>query len=364
MSAIQEIFRIYGPEYLDRFGDRMPGKHKKVMRALRNCRSGRYGTAVYRCEKCGSTHALACSCGNRHCPTCQHDKAEDWLHKQQHKLLPCHYFLLTITLPKELQRVIRSHQRSGYAAMFSCTYAALKKLAGDTRFLGTSRIGILAVLHTWGSQLQFHPHLHLIVPGGGLAPDKSGWLSSRQDLFVHTKPLARIIRAKFRDAMKSAGLLEQIDPAVWSQEWVVDSQAVGNGETSLRYVARYVFRVAISNNRIVRYDNHSVTFRYKDSDTGKWRSMTLDALEFIRRFLQQVLPTGFMKVRHYGFLNGNAAVSLQEVRELILAFYDILLETLLVQTPLTPAQPRCPHCRGNLRRIRFLSPLRKEVHIG
>lgn len=364
MSAIQEIFRTYGPEYLDRYGDRMPKEHKKVMRALQDCRSGAFGTAVYRCDHCGSTHALACSCGNRHCPTCQHDKAEDWLHKQQQKLLPCHYFLLTITLPKALQRVIRSHQSSGYAAIFSCTYAALKKLARDTRFLGSPLIGLLAVLQTWGSQLQFHPHLHLIVPGGGLSPDGSSWLSSRQDLFVHTKPLGRIIRAKFRDAMKSAGLLEEIDPSVWSQEWVVDSQAVGNGETSLRYLARYVFRVAISNNRIVSYENHSVTFRYKDSDTRKWRTMTLDALEFIRRFLQHVLPTGFMKVRHYGFLNGNAAVSLQKVRELVRAFYDLLRETLPVWTSLTPAHPRCPRCQGSLRRIWFFPPLRKEVPIG
>ncbi len=253
-----------------------------------------YGTALYRCDQCGANHALACSCGNRHCPTCQHDKAKEWLHKQLQKLLPCHYFLITVPLPKALQRFIRCHQRSGYAAMFSCTYAALKKLAGDSRFLGTSGIGLLAVLHSWGSQLQYHPHLHLIVPGGGLVPDGSSWLSSRQDLFVHTKPLARIIRAKFRDAMKSEGLLQEIDPSVWSQEWVVHTQAVGNGENSLCYLARYLFRVAISNNRTLCYDNHSVTFTYKVSDSRRRRTMTLDAIEFIRRFLQHVLPAGYI----------------------------------------------------------------------
>ncbi len=189
-------------------------------------------------------------------------------------------------------------------------------------------------------------------------------LSSRQDLFVHTKPLARIIRAKFRDAMKSAGLLEKIDPAVWSQEWVVDSQAVGTGDTSLRYLARYVFRVAISNNRIVSYENHSVTFRYKVSDSRKWRSITLDALEFIRRFPQHVLPTGLMKIRHYGFLNGNAAHPLKRLRDLVRAFYDLMLHTLPVPVSLPPTgPPRCPHCQGGLRLIWFFPPLRKEVLI-
>jgi hypothetical protein len=364
MSPIQEIFRTYAPEYLHRYGDRMPTEHKKVIYALQNCRSGSYGTAVYRCDQCGSNHVFPCSCGNRHCPTCQLDKAKEWLHKQLQKLLPCHYFLITVTLPKPLQRFIRSHQRSGYAAIFSCTYAALKKLAADPRFLGSSSIGFLAVLHTWGSQLQYHPHLHLIVPGGGIAPDASSWLSSRQDLFVHTKPLAGIIRAKFRDAMNSAGLLEQVDPSVWSQDWVVDTQSVGNGQTSLRYLARYLFRVAISNNRILSYDNHAVTFRYKDSASRRWRTMTLDAMEFIRRFLQHVLPAGFMKVRHYGFLNGNAALSLEKLRDLVCAFYRLLRDTLPIPVSFAPSRPRCPHCQGTLYLISFFPPLQKVVPSG
>lgn len=364
MSAIQEIFRTCGPEYLERYGDRMPQVHKKAMRAIQNCRNGTYGTAVYRCDQCGGTHILACSCGNRHCPTCQHDKAENWLRTQQQKLLPCHYFLLTVTVPKALRRVIRSHQRVGYAALFSCTVAALTKLARDPRFLGSQHIGCLAVLHTWGSQLQYHPHLHLVVPGGAIGADGSGWLPARHDLFVHTKPLARIIRAKYRDAMKAAGLLEEIDPVVWSQEWVVDSQSVGGGENSLRYLARYVFRVAISNNRIVSFDHRSVTFRYKDSETRTWKTRTIDGLEFIRRFLQHVLPTGFMKVRHYGFLNGNAAVPLTKVFEMICALFDLIYLIPPLWTLLEPKQPRCPSCQGRLRLTWFIPPRPREVLIG
>jgi hypothetical protein len=164
--------------------------------------------------------------------------------------------------------------------------------------------------------------------------------------------------------MEAAGLLEEIDPDVWSQEWVVDSQSVGGGENSLRYLARYVFRVAISNNRIVSFDQQSVTFRYKDSDTRTWQTMTLDGLEFIRRFLQHVLPTGFMKVRHYGFLNGNAAIPLPIVYEMICALFDLIDLIPPVWALLEPKHPRCPSCQGRLRLTWFIPPLPRGVPIG
>jgi len=361
MSAIQEIFKKYVPEYLDLYGDRMPKVHKKVIHAIRECRSGTFGTALYACEECGATHTLQCSCKNRHCPTCQHEKAAQWLQTQTQKLLPCNYFLITLTLPEGLRQVVRSHQRSAYAALFLCASGALTKLAGDKRFVGTSRIGFLAALHTWGGQLQYHPHLHIIVPAGGLTQDGCGWLSSRQDLFVHTKPLARIFRAKFHDAMKAAGLVEKIDPSVWKTEWVVDSEAVGNGQTTFRYLARYVFRVAISNNRIISYDNHIVTFRYKDSDTGKWREMSLDAMEFIRRFLQHVLPTGFMKIRHYGFLNSNCRAALQNICEMISTLYDGIRKVVLPLSKPKRIFLKCRRCGHILRQVYFLLPFGKVM---
>jgi len=267
MSAIQQIFRNIGPAYLARYESRMPAVHKKVMRAVMECRTGAFGTAQYGCEKCGSTHDLDCCCGNRHCPTCQIDKANQWLESQVSKLLPCNYFLLTLTLPDELRHVARSNQRVTYAAMFSCAYDALKKLAKDKRFIGSPHIGMLGALHTWGGQLQYHPHLHLIVPGGALDKDGQSWLSSRKDLFVHTKPLARIFRAKFRDAMKNAGLLESIDPCAWKQEWVIDSQAVGNGQTTLRYLARYVFRGPMSRRPILGIQDARYVIQYWDRDS-------------------------------------------------------------------------------------------------
>ena len=363
MSAIQEIFKKYVPEYLALYSDRMPKVHKKVIRAIQQCRTGTFGTALYVCEGCGTTHTLQCSCGNRHCPTCQKEKATQWLQMQTRKLLPCNYFFLTFTLPEGLRSVIRTHQQAGYEALFSCTYSALRKLASDKRFVGTSRIGFLATLHTWGGQLQYHPHLHLILPAGGLAEDGRSWLPSRQDLFVHTKPLARIFRAKFRDAMKAAGLLEEIDPSVWKAEWVIDNKAVGNGKTTLRYLARYVFRVAISNNRIISYDNHTVTFRYKDSNTGKWQKMRLDAMEFIRRFLQHVLPTGFMKIRYYGFLNSNCRITIEKVCELICTLYEMIRRVLPEVAKPKRIPLKCRQCGHTLRRVLFLVPFR-EVSSG
>jgi hypothetical protein len=357
MSDIQKIFRIYGSQYLTRYGERMPRIHKKVMRDICECRSGSFGTIVYGCDDCRTIQSIPCCCGNRHCPTCQQHKAEEWLHKQMEKLLPTHYFLYTITLPQGLRDVARSHQRIVYVALFSCAHGALIKLAKDKRFIGSSRIGYLAVLHTWGSMLQYHPHIHLVIPGGAVSKDGKQWLSSRQDLFVHTKPLAHIFKAAFRDEMKKANLFQIIDPDIWKQEWVVDSQAVGKGQNSLRYLSRYVFRVAISNNRIKSMKDYAITFTYKDRERKTWKSTTVDAMEFIRRFLQHVLPEGLMKIRHYGFLNPNSSFSIERLRELISLIHDVFKE-LSVSIPKGIKRTlTCAHCGNPLRYLAFLKPL-------
>lgn len=357
MSAIQKIFQMYGPQYLALYGDRMPQIHKKVIRDITDCRNGSFGTLVYRCPDCHATQHVACCCGNRHCPSCQQDKSDQWLHKQMEKLLPTHYFLVTITLPQELRNVVRSHQKTTYAALFACAHKALQKLAQDKRFVGSNQIGYLAVLHTWGSALQYHPHLHLVVPGGALSEKADQWLPSRQDLFVHTKPLAVIFKAKFRDAMKKARLFDAIEPSVWKQQWVVDSQAVGKGQHSLRYLSRYVFRVAISNNRIKSFEDHIIKFQYKDRQKKSWKTMSLGAMEFIRRFLQHVLPKGFMKIRHYGFLHPNSSLSIEEIRELISFIHDVIMDLL----PEIPGMKRrgiqCRCCGHDLKFITFLIPL-------
>jgi len=229
MSAIQEIFRRYGGQYLERYGHAMPAVHRKVIGAINGCRSGSCGSVLYTCPSCRLDHAVPCCCGNRHCPTCQNEKASRWLAKQMDNLLPCPYFMITFTVPGELRRVIRSNQRIAYRAMFDAAAAASKKLARDRRFVGADQIGFFGVLHTWGRTLNYHPHIHFIVPAGGLSDDRKRWLRSRPDFFVHVRPLSVIYRAKFRDAIKKAGLIDKIDPVVWGKQWVVNSQAVGDG---------------------------------------------------------------------------------------------------------------------------------------
>jgi len=358
MSVIQDIFQTYGPQYLALYEDRMPRVHKKTIQDIIGCRSGSFGTILYGCRDCQTIQPIPCCCGNRHCPSCQQNKTDQWLHKQMERLLPTHYFLLTITLPQGLRQVLRSHQKIVYGAMFSCAHDALKKLAKDKRFLGSTRIGYLAVLHTWGSMLQYHPHLHLVIPGGAVSERGDEWLSSRQDLFVHTKPLARIFRAKFKDAMKKTHLFDKIDPRVWKQPWVVDSQAVGKGQNSLRYLSRYVFRVAISNNRIKSIENGIITFLYKDRQKKTWKTMALDAMEFIQRFLQHVLPKGFMKIRHYGFLNPNSPFSIEHLRELISLIHHVIRDLLPEIPEYKKQEIKCACCGHALKFIAFLKPPR------
>ena len=240
--------------------------------------------------------------------------------------------------------------------MFSCAHEALKKLAKDKRFIGSSKTGYLAVLHTWGSMMQYHPHLHLLIPGGALSKKKDQWIPSRQDLFLHTKPFSVIFKAKFMGAMKKARLCDNIDPTVWKKSWVVDSQAVGNGQNSIRYISRYLFRVAISNNRIKNIENNTITFSYKDRRKKKWKTMPLDAMEFIRRFLQHVLPKGFMKVRYYGFLNPNFSLAIEKIRELISIIQDVM-RTLLPEMPVYKKQQNiCKRCGQVPKFIAFLRP--------
>ncbi|MCF6245888.1 MAG: transposase [Desulfobacula sp.] len=270
--------------------------------------------------------------------------------------MPTHYFLLTITLPQGLRGIVRSHQQQSYSALFSCTNKALKKLAQDTRFVGSDQIGYLAALHTWGGMLQYHPHLHIVIPGGALSDHNDQWLSSRQDLFVHTKPLAIIFKAKFKDTMKKAGLLDKIDPSVWKQQWVIDSQAVGQGQNSLRYLSRYVFRVAITNNRIKSFENGVIKFLYKNREKKKWKIMALSAMEFIRRFLQHVLPKGFMKIRHYGFLNPNSALPIEKIRELISFIHDIVALFTQIREPAAIPGIKCSHCGHDLKFVFFAKP--------
>lgn len=356
MPTVAEVVRRYGPEYLERFGDRMPAAHKEVLRHIAGCRTGELGTVLYRCEECGRMHAVGRSCGDRHCPTYQRDKAEAWLARQVDRLLPCPDFLVTFTLPAELREVARSHQRAVYGALFRASSEALRALMADPKFIGTDRPGFFGVLHTWGRALEYHPHVHYVVPGGGLSAAGDRWLPSRADFLVPVRALSIVFRAKFRDLLRDEGLLGSVDPAAWDRDWVVHCQPAGDGRQSLRYLAPYVFRVAIGDHRIVSCDDGQVTFSYRKVGSNRRRKMTLGATEFLRRFLQHVLPSGFPKVRHYGFLSPATSVSLDLVRWLVALWAGLtyVLRSARDEAAPPPGGPTCPACGGRLVRLGFL----------
>ena len=300
MLEVADIFRLHGPEYRAKFGDRMLPSHRRAMQDIEQCRTAVLGGQVYFCDPCAEERYSYHSCKNRHCPKCGNEQANDWLQAQQNLLLPINYFLVTFTLPEELRTLARSHQKLIYHLLFRASSQALLKLAQDPRFVG-GRIGMLGVLQTWTRDLRYHPHIHYIVTGGGLSDD-GHWRTSRPDFLVHEKPLAIIFRAKLRDELKKCGLFAQVDHRVWKKKWVVDCEPVGNGAAAFKYLAPYTFRVALSNRRLVKFADGHLTFKYKESATHQIKHCTLKAEEFIRRFLQHVLPPRFIKVRYYGLL--------------------------------------------------------------
>ncbi len=323
MVEMADIFLEYGPSYRAKYGDKMLPSHKKAMYSIEQCRTSALGGHVYYCLDCGEKEYQYHSCRNRHCPKCQNNKAYEWLEKQQSILLPVPYFLVTFTLPDGLRDVARSNQKLVYDALFRMSAQAMQKLGADPRFVG-GQMGMVGVLHTWGRNLSYHPHIHYLVPGGGVDKSSKTWLPASKTFLFPVKALSRIFRAKFRDALKDTDCFADIPAEVWEKEWVVHSKSVGDGTLALKYLAPYVFRVAISNHRILNMDDGRVTFRYRATETGKLKTSSLPAEEFIRRFLQHVLPKGFVKVRYYGFLASGCRPRLAALRQQLVSTNPVL----------------------------------------
>jgi ribosomal protein L37AE/L43A len=346
MVEVAEIFRTHGPEYLAKYGDRMPRNHLRALRQIQQCRTPALGGQVYVCTKCDERRYSYHSCKNRHCPKCGNDQAEKWLEEQTELLLPVTHFLVTFTLPEELRRVARSNQKSVYSILFRASSEALQKLAADERFVG-GRCGMVGVLHTWTRALIYHPHVHYIVTGGGWS-EKGEWKRSREDFLVPVRALSLIFRAKFRDLLKKTDLFDQVDARVWKKVWVVHSEPVGTGEAAFKYLAPYVFRVAISNSRIVKLEDDRVTFKYKDSATDQVKYATVSAEEFIRRFLQHVLPERFVKVRYYGLLAAGNRRLLDKARRFLITRGQQLYSKQSLSLAADREPMRCPNCGSEM----------------
>jgi len=359
MVEMAEVLRRYGPAYRQKFGERMPASHVRVMWAIEHCRTEILGGHVYHCTECDEVRYSYHSCRNRHCPKCQNDKGQQWLEKQGDLLLPIPYFMLTFTLPAELRELARRQQKLFYNLLFRTSAAAAQQLALDPRFVG-GKIGTVGVLRTWGRNLSYHPHVHYLIPAGALADDGE-WLPARKDFLMPVKALSKLFRAKFRDALRKTDIFVDVPVAVWRQDWVVHSKAVGSGLPVLKYLAPYIFRVAISNKRILNLENEQISFRYQDTDTGQERVCKLTAEEFIRRFLQHVLPKGFVKVRYYGLFSPAYSKILAALRQRLGDMKNVSASTeadCVGETKTLPStELLCPTC-GAVMQVRRCLPRR------
>jgi Putative transposase/Transposase zinc-binding domain len=318
--TVAEVIRSCLDEFLDQYGAKLTPEQRRALENLTACRTAALGGHVLECLECGHQQIAYNSCGNRHCPTCQATAAARWLEAHAADLLPVPYFHLVFTLPDVLDPLALANPRSVYDLLLRSAAETVLQVAANPDRLG-ARTGVLAVLHTWGQTLQFHPHVHCVVPGGGLSPDGTRWVGSRPDYFLPVPVLSRVFRGKFLaglraayaagrlrfaggspDPAAAAARFEQLVSAAVRTDWVVHAKRpFGGPEVVLKYLARYTHRVAISNSRLLDFEDGFVRFRYKDYAHGsRKRVMRLSAIEFVRRLLLHVLPRGFVRIRHYG----------------------------------------------------------------
>jgi hypothetical protein len=332
--SVHQLLRNLAPNYRKRFDSSMPTRHRQVLKKILSCRSPALGGQLFECPDCRAFHYRYHSCNDRHCPQCGQADADDWLKRQQARLLlPTTYFLVTFTVPEALRLFIRSHQQIALDLLFACSAQALQDLAGNPRLLG-AQLGMLGVLHTWSRTLIFHPHIHYLIPGGGLSPDGRQWIASRPKFLLPVKALGARLRTRFRDRLQKEQpqLFAQVPAKVWKRHWNVDSRAAGSGQNALRYLSRYVFKTATSNRKVQLLAEGQVRWNYRESNTGRLAAITLQPLEFVARFLQHVLPRAYARVRTFGWLHPAAKVRANRVR------------ALLRQQPLlTPAEEKAWH---------------------
>lgn len=373
-----EVADVFRHPEVRALAGRYPASHQRVVGAITACRTAVLGGHVDVCDECGHENISYNSCRDRHCPKCEGSASADWVSAQQKHLLPVPYCHAVFTLPQELAGLALQNQRRLFGLLFQAVSETLLEVARDPRHLG-ARLGFLAILHTWGQKLELHPHLHCLIPAGGIAPDRSRWIPCRAGFFLPVRVLSRVFRRKYLaglneaygsgqlrltgelSELKDPGRFEQLTARLRAHDWVVYARPpFGGSDQVLKYLGRYTHRVAISNRRMRALEGRQVTFEWKDYAHGhRSRTLTLDVAEFARRFLLHVLPERFIRIRYYGFL---ASACRRTEVALCHQLLDQPTPAGIEQTDTTndvPAYPegRCPACRtGRLHRIRVLAP--------
>ena len=337
---------------LHHYGDRFKAKHSitttqeqwSALNAMLGCREGQYGEMTLSCNTCEWSGSVFQSCGHRACNQCQNYTASQWLERQQNKLLPVNYFMVTFTIPYQLRPLAKTHQAEFYGMMFTCASDTLKQFATNDRELACD-IGMTGVLHTHSRRLDYHPHIHFIVPAGGVRKDRKEWRKRIGNYLFKQQNLAKVYRATLLKAIKQSGLRLPCTP----KAWVVDCKSVGRGLPALKYLSRYLYRGVISNDNIIGDDGEKVTFQYSDSTSGKIKTRTLLGEDFIALLLQHTLPKGFRRTRDFGFLHGNAKKTLRLVQYILKVGLPGLM---------TKARPSfiCKCCSHPLSIVGFIRP--------
>lgn len=360
---LSELVHLFGEAYLDRYGERMPPSHGKALHDILQCRTQVMGGKRYDCPQCKTQQYAYHSCNNRHCPQCGGDKTEGWLKNQFDRLLPVPYFFATFTLPAAFRLLFRSHQKLGYALFFETSAQALKEVAANKRFVG-GNIGFFGVLQTWTAELFYHPHIHYIIPGVGLSKNRKNWIKIKNKKFLmHVNPLSLRFKNLFRQALekKHPELYLQVPGKVWEQNWVVHCEPAGYGREVMQYVAPYIFRTAMTDQRnLVLHEDNTVSFRYKDNETKKRKTCRLEVTELLRRYLQHVLPKGFVKVRYFGLMGANQGHLLQQLKWLILKSISQKEQAcfLAIVFKARDKQMRCKCCGAVMIQTEILKPAR------
>ncbi len=360
---LADVVRRFGPEYRSQYGGVMMPSHKRALSDIVACCTKELGGRQYQCDDCSDSFWIYHSCRNRACPKCSGKQTQKWLEERQAELLPCDYFHAVATVPSELRAVFRRHQKVMYGLLMRVSAKAVKELCAVKRHLGALP-GILSVLHTWNGELNYHPHVHMLITGGGVSSDGEHWEPARGTFLVPVRVLSRKIAAMFREGLEKElpDVYASIPAAVWRLEWVSFCKHYGRGNDAvLNYLSRYVFRTAISNARILGMDETHVTFRWKDRNTDSWQTRRITGIEFLRRFLQHVLPQGFHKCRYYGLWHSskrnlsNRAWLLLMLRNPVpgsvrMSIADLMddLNQLTDEDPIAPdgdrKSPCCPNC--------------------